>query len=214
MRTPTCLAMLSATVLLPVLSACLSAPVADGIQDQATCAGDFDCPAGFACVADVCAPESSLESDPITDAVECKACGHDSDCGDGLKAGCWLANAAGAAAFCGRDCTGGGGCPAGTVCRTDTQDSYATCVPTNGWCMEGASADTCASMHDTWTNYTASLFSSQCTRCHSWAGRFTDVAAKQQAVQREIANGSMPPGGLYASDEARVLAWLACGAPQ
>ncbi|MFO0751365.1 MAG: hypothetical protein U1F43_37705 [Myxococcota bacterium] len=71
--------------------------------------------------------------------LECRACADDSDCGDGVTAGCWLPDANGDAAFCALDCTDSGSCPSGSTCEPDGGDAYSTCIciPSSGSCEGG-----------------------------------------------------------------------------
>ena len=82
-------------------------------------------------------PEPATElGTGAADDVQCRPCADDAACGDGLTAGCWLADAEGIPAFCALDCTSSDACPSGSSCQQDPGASYKTCIP-DAWSCEG-----------------------------------------------------------------------------
>lgn len=77
----------------------------------------------------------------------------------------------------------------------------------------GTATSTCA---DTWASYGASFFSTNCRSCHTHTADFATQSSVQTQASRisaVINSGSMPEGStLSATDKARVLAYLSCGA--
>jgi len=73
--------------------------------------------------------------------------------------------------------------------------------------------------NDTWANFAKASFASNCVSCHSGFhsafASYANVNADRSSIKSRIVSGSMPQGGWASpADKARVLAWLACGAPQ
>lgn len=75
----------------------------------------------------------------------------------------------------------------------------------------------CSTGTDTWANYGQAFFTTTCRTCHEHTNQFgtqAAVLASLNSIESEISSGKMPEGTtLSASDKARVLAWLSCGAP-
>lgn len=78
-------------------------------------------------------------------------------------------------------------------------------------------ADCASPTADTWTGYGATFFATNCRGCHQHAGQYGTQASVQSAlnqVDANISSGRMPQGGgLSATEQARVLTYLSCGAP-
>lgn len=74
-----------------------------------------------------------------------------------------------------------------------------------------------ASCTDSWSTYGGTFFATYCTACHHHSGQFTTAAAVQGElafVTQEIQYRYMPQGYvLSATEQARILAYLNCGAP-
>ena len=70
---------------------------------------------------------------------------------------------------------------------------------------------------DTWTDYGSAFITTNCRSCHQHTSQFSTQASVQASAQQlssEISSGKMPEGiALSATERARVLAWLSCGAP-
>jgi hypothetical protein len=83
-------------------------------------------------------------------------------------------------------------------------------------CGSGATAVECSGT-DTYASYGQAFMASRCTNCHQHSGQFSTQAAvlgSLNSIEAQISSGRMPEGsGLSATEQARVLAWLACGAP-
>lgn len=203
------------------------------------CTSGQACPAGSTCQQDsgdsymTCIPDAgscaggSGGSGGASGAgsIQCAPCTSDATCGDGQSAGCWLTDANGSPAYCALDCTSSGSCPSGSTCVQDSGDPYMTCVPSSGDCSGGSGGSggsagggsggsggggTCS---DTWASYAQTFFSSQCSSCHSWATSHSYVQSQSGGIASRISSGSMPPGGLSATDKQRILNYLNCGAP-
>ena len=73
------------------------------------------------------------------------------------------------------------------------------------------------SCSDTWSSYGATFFATYCSPCHHHSGQFDSAAAVQAElpfVTQEIQYRYMPQGYvLTAAEQARILAYLNCGAP-
>ncbi len=68
---------------------------------------------------------------------------------------------------------------------------------------------------DTWSNYASNFFNTNCAGCHSQFGSYSGVQSDSSRIESKIQSGSMPPyGGLSASDQQRIVAWINCGMPQ
>lgn len=80
----------------------------------------------------------------------------------------------------------------------------------------GVDSTTCEST-DTYASHGAAFLAANCRTCHEHASQFTNqtqVASAAANLRLEISTGRMPEGAtLSATEKARVLAWLACGAP-
>jgi hypothetical protein len=77
----------------------------------------------------------------------------------------------------------------------------------------GGSASTCT---DTWAAYGETFFVTNCSSCHEHTGQFSQAAvqASLASIVSQIDRGRMPQGfSLSTAEKARVLAYLACGAP-
>lgn len=78
-------------------------------------------------------------------------------------------------------------------------------------------AGECTDTQDTWANYGSAFFTSSCRNCHQHTTQFVTQQSVQSSLSQissEINSGKMPQGaGLSATEKARVLGWLACGAP-
>ena len=77
----------------------------------------------------------------------------------------------------------------------------------------GGGATTCS---DTWAGYAEPFFLTNCESCHEHMGQFSQAAvqASVASLVSQIERGRMPLGFSLSTDEkARVLAYLACGAP-
>jgi hypothetical protein len=89
-------------------------------------------------------------------------------------------------------------------------------VVTASGCGAGAPTVECSGT-DTYANYGQAFMSSNCTNCHQHSGQFSSQAAvvnSLNSIESQISSGRMPQGSaLSAAAQARVLAWLACGAP-
>ncbi len=73
----------------------------------------------------------------------------------------------------------------------------------------GTDAGTC----DTWATWGHEFFSNTCNGCHGFT--HTDVRAQRDKMSEEISSGRMPQTGpLDEPARSRVLAYLACGAPE
>jgi hypothetical protein len=129
------------------------------------CTDSDTCPTGSTCIPDEGDPYSTCIPEPYCDGsssgtggtggtggttgetIECAPCVDDSDCGDGITAGCWLPDDSGYAAYCAIDCTESDTCPAGSTCIPDEGDPYSTCIP-EPYCdgsSSGTSGGTCPS---------------------------------------------------------------------
>jgi len=145
--------------------------------------------------------------------VECSSCSTDAPCGDGIFAGCWLNDNAGNSSFCVQDCTDSGACPSGSSCSPDQGEPYSTCIPDAGTGGTGGGGSSSSCTSDTWSNFEGNWFAANCARCHGWASSHTAVASRASANISWISNNSVPPSSsVSASDKARVLQWLGCGA--
>jgi mono/diheme cytochrome c family protein len=75
----------------------------------------------------------------------------------------------------------------------------------------------CASNTDTWSTYGQAFFTTNCRSCHQHTSQFgtqAAVTASLSSIKSEISSGKMPEGTtLSATDKARILAYLSCGAP-
>jgi hypothetical protein len=96
--------------------------------------------------------------------------------------------------------------PVGVVCR-----------PNDAACGTRLTASvlTCT---DTWSSYGQNFFLTTCIgACHrhdTWFTTVADVAALADSIRLDVETGSMPVGQtLSASEQRRLLTWLACGAP-
>ena len=69
---------------------------------------------------------------------------------------------------------------------------------------------------DTWNSYAGNFFASNCVSCHGEdLATYTNVSGSAKAITRAISSGQMPANKtLAAAEKARILAWLACGAPE
>jgi hypothetical protein len=89
----------------------------------------------------------------------------------------------------------------------------AACGGTTG---SSTTAD-CATVTDTYASYGQAFFTTSCRTCHEHTNQFgtqAAVLASLTSIESEISSGKMPEGtSLSASEKARVLAWLSCGAP-
>ncbi len=207
------------------------------------CTDSNSCPTGSSCVQDdgdaykTCIPDAGSCGDTVDPGtgdggntggstggtVQCSPCTSDPTCGDGQSAGCWLPDANGNPAYCALDCTDSNSCPSGSTCVQDDGDAYKTCLPTSGSCTDtsggttggttggdtGGTGSTCT---DTWDNYAASFFSTNCLECHGWASSHAQVQAGASSISSRIQSGNMPPSGLSSTSRQRILDWLACGA--
>ncbi len=81
-----------------------------------------------------------------------------------------------------------------------------------GFATGGGSGAACT---DTWAGYGAAFFSNHCSNCHHHAGQFTTpVSVLNSTVKSYIRLGAMPQDySLPGEEKARILAYLACGAP-
>lgn len=78
-------------------------------------------------------PEPEPAPAPAPSGYPCKRCTVDSECGNGVVAGCWLIDGQGDpnVRYCAFDCTytEGNACPSGLICQQDATGPYKTCVP-------------------------------------------------------------------------------------
>jgi len=120
---------------------------------------------------------------------------------------------------CGVDCSSTP-CPQGATCTTITSGKLILgrqCVPDDAACGPG-SVDPLLSCTDTWTGYGQGFFATTCVgSCHRHEGLWTSVGvvrAEADDIRRDVDNGSMPQDQtLSPAERARLLTWLACGAP-
>ena len=77
----------------------------------------------------------------------------------------------------------------------------------------GSDASSCTG--DTFSGWPSQFFANQCARCHGRQfARHRDVQRRARTIAAYIRAGSMPPGGgLSATERARILTYLDCGAP-
>ena len=70
---------------------------------------------------------------------------------------------------------------------------------------------------DTYSDFGSGFLATNCRSCHQHSSQFgtqTSVQLSANQLSSEINSGRMPQGiAITAADRARVLAWLACGAP-
>lgn len=104
--------------------------------------------------------------------------------------------------------------PAALYCVLAALGCQGTVSPVDG----GGAPDDAGQCTDTWEGYGEAFFAANCTGCHS---HDHSSLASQAAVQAElglitgkVSAGLMPQGAALApADQARLLAFVACGAP-
>jgi hypothetical protein len=69
--------------------------------------------------------------------------------------------------------------------------------------------------NDTWSNYTQSLFSNNCVRCHSMYNTLSSVQTDGLSIKNDVQSGRMPTDThLPAVDIMRTARWIDCDMPQ
>lgn len=97
------------------------------------------------------------------------------------------------------------------ACGVDSTEDVTSATATQAT----TTSDAGSACGDTWSSYGSAFFAASCKRCHP--AQYQTQASVKSSLSRvtsEISRGSMPEGvALSATEKARVLAYLRCGAP-